>query len=63
MTALYRVERLCHKTITVGGVTIPEGTCVVFPMISIHHMAKYWPEPYKFDPERQVPTVCFKYIT
>ena len=59
MTSMYRTQRLCYKTITVGGVTIPEGTLVMIPTSAIHHMAKYWPEPYKFDPERQAPTICF----
>ena len=59
MTSMYRTQRLCSKTVTVGGVSIPEGAIVMIPIIAIHHMAKYWPEPYKFDPERQVPTICF----
>ena len=49
---MYRIQRLSSKTVTLGGVTIPEGTLVVIPASAIHHMEKYWPEPYKFDPER-----------
>ena len=40
------------KTITIGGVTIPKGAIVVIPIDAIHHLPKYWPDPYKFDPER-----------
>ena len=38
---------------TVGGVTIPEGADVMLPINVIHHVPRYWPDPYKFDPERQ----------
>ena len=51
----YRTMRWCYKTVTVGGVTIPKGVLVVFPVNYIHHMAQYWPDPYKFDPERYIP--------
>ena len=46
--------RQCSKTVTVGGVTIPEGAGVVIPIDVIHHLPQYWPDPYKFDPERYV---------
>ena len=51
---VYRTQRQCHKTVTVRGVTIPEGTNVVIPINVIHHMPQYWPDPYKFKPERYV---------
>ena len=38
---------------TVGGVTIPKGADALIPIDVIHHMPQYWPDPYKFDPERQ----------
>ena len=48
----FRCIRLCSKTVTIGGVTIPKGANVVIPIDFIHHMPEYWPDPYKFDPER-----------
>ena len=51
-TLYIRTQRRCLKTVTVGGVTIPEGVNVVIPIDAIHHMPKYWPDPYKFEPER-----------
>ena len=47
-----RIQRYCSKTVTIGNVTIPKGTGIEFPIILIHHSPKYWPDPYKFDPER-----------
>ena len=49
-----RTQRHCYKTVIVGGVTIPEGADAFFPLNVIHHMPQYWPNPHKFDPERQV---------
>ena len=45
-------QRYCAKTVTVGNITIPEGAEIVIPINLIHHSPKYWPDPYKFDPER-----------
>ena len=49
--------RHCSKTITVGGVTIPEGADVMIVINALHYMPQYWPDPYKFDPERFVYTL------
>jgi thromboxane-A synthase len=51
-TPVPKVMRQCSKTVTVGGVTVPEGAGVVIPIDVIHHLPRYWPDPYKFDPER-----------
>jgi thromboxane-A synthase len=51
-TPVPKTQRHCMKTITIGGVTIPKGAIVVIPIDAIHHLRKYWPDPYKFDPER-----------
>lgn len=48
-------QRYCSKTVTIGNVTIPEGTDIVIPINLIHHNPEYWPDPYKFDPERFTP--------
>lgn len=34
---------------------MPEGTSVVFGMLRAHTNEDYWPEPYKFNPERFLP--------
>jgi cytochrome P450 len=47
-----KTQRYCSKTVTVGNVTIPEGAEIIIPINLIHRSPTYWPDPYKFDPER-----------
>ncbi|CAN7937280.1 unnamed protein product [Ixodes hexagonus] len=46
------VARACQRDITVMGKLIPAGTAVTVPVWHLHHDPDYWPEPFKFDPER-----------
>ena len=50
----YRTMRYCTSTIQIGDVTIPKGSQVIVPINVLHHSPEYWPDPYKFDPERYV---------
>ena len=34
------------------NLVIPKGTPFVIPVYAIHHDPEYYPDPYKFDPER-----------
>lgn len=55
-----RLSSLCplstvHQTnepVTLKGYKLPKGTCVCVNLNSIHHNAKYWDEPYHFNPAR-----------
>ena len=55
-----RLSSLCplsslHQTneqVTLKGHKLPKGTCVCVNLDSIHHNAKYWDEPYHFNPAR-----------
>ena len=58
----YRTQRYCSKTVTIGNVTIPEGTDIVIPINLIHHNPEYWPDPYKFDPERYGKLNCSGFL-
>lgn len=39
----------------VGGYTIPAGATVVVSQWVMHHDARYYPDPWRFDPERWTP--------
>lgn len=46
------MTRVCNKTCTINGVTIPEGTEVKYPIYALHHDPELWTHPEKFDPNR-----------
>ncbi|GGV12737.1 cytochrome P450 [Actinomadura cremea] len=46
------LPRKVVKDTSILGFHVPAGTVVVVPMLSNHHMAQWWPEPERFDPER-----------
>ncbi|KAG4072707.1 hypothetical protein HA402_001819 [Bradysia odoriphaga] len=51
-----QVDRVCNKdyVLNVDGksLKLEKGTPLLFPLYGIHHDAKYFPNPEKFDPER-----------
>ena len=51
--AINVIMRYCVETCTTSnGTLIPKGTIVYIPIYNVHHNAKLWPNPEKFDPER-----------
>jgi len=44
--------RTLTKTAAIDGVTLEKDTIVVIYSLSCNYNPKYWPEPFKFDPER-----------
>jgi len=48
------LNRICVEDYKIpnSDITIEKGTKVTIPAYSIHHDPDYYPEPYKFDPER-----------
>lgn len=47
--------RCLDKDIKIEDVSLPAGCPVEVPLISIHHQAKWWPDPMKYDPLRFTP--------
>ncbi|KAJ5350628.1 hypothetical protein N7541_008355 [Penicillium brevicompactum] len=45
-------RRVLAGGINVDGHQIPEGTIVGTPIYTIHHDKRYYPRPFKFEPER-----------
>lgn len=57
------IERCVHEDVQIGKYFFPKGVTVNMLIYGIHHDAKHFPEPNKFDPNRFLkPTVPFSYI-
>jgi hypothetical protein len=54
VTFLFRTDRQAGRDVTIQGVFIPKGMSIDIPIYAVHHDPEYWPEPDRFDPERQV---------
>lgn len=48
------LSRICTEDYKVPGMnlTIEKGTKIIIPVYAFHHDPDYYPEPYKFCPER-----------
>jgi cytochrome P450 len=51
----WAVGRLAVKETEIGGYRIPKGALVLVSQYVMHHDARYFPEPGRFDPERWTP--------
>ncbi|XP_046646973.1 cytochrome P450 3A24-like [Daphnia pulicaria] len=50
-----RVERVCNKEVTYNGVRIKKGIVVTVPAFALHYDEEYYPDPYRFNPDRWDP--------
>ena len=52
-----RIDRQCVREYTLPGteLTIPAGTVVTVPVLSLQRDPQYYPDPLKFDPDRFLP--------
>jgi cytochrome P450 len=49
------IPRIATAEFTWAGYRVPKGSLVVVAPIHTHHMAEWWEEPWRFDPERFAP--------
>jgi cytochrome P450 len=49
------VGRYLIKDFETGGYVMPAGSVVIISQYLMHHDARFFPEPWKFDPERWTP--------
>jgi len=51
----YVFARRPVRDVTLGGHAVPKGQMVLFNVAGIHRVARYFPEPHRFDPDRFAP--------
>ncbi|MDQ3688161.1 MAG: cytochrome P450 [Acidobacteriota bacterium] len=51
----WTVGRLAIKDFEVGGYVLPAGSLVLLSQYVMHHDARFFPDPFRFDPERFTP--------
>ena len=54
-TPTTRTNRQVVKDTVICGKKFLGGMSVMFPVVGIHHLPEFWPDPEKFDPERFSP--------
>ena len=51
----YVFARRPVRDVTLGGHLVPKGQMVLFNVAGMHRVARYYPEPHRFDPDRFTP--------
>ncbi|KAI5091213.1 cytochrome P450, family 3, subfamily A, polypeptide 65 [Silurus meridionalis] len=49
---IFRLQRVCKKTVRINSLTIPKNTVIVIPTYTLHRDPEYWTDPDTFNPER-----------
>src|SRR6185503_19670996 len=55
---IWAVGRRALHDVQIGGYTLPAGALVLISQYIVHHDARWWPDPERFDPERWRPEVA-----
>jgi cytochrome P450 len=51
----WAIPRMAVEDDVIDGHRIPKGASILIPIHAIHHDARWWPEPERFDPSRFLP--------
>ncbi|MBI1926783.1 cytochrome P450, partial [Candidatus Poribacteria bacterium] len=51
----WAISRRAREDYEVGGYVVPAGAIVFVSQYVMHHDPRYYPEPFRFDPERWTP--------
>ncbi|HEY4121783.1 MAG TPA: cytochrome P450, partial [Byssovorax sp.] len=51
----YVVSRRATREVEIRGVRLPKNQLVLINIVGMHHEARYFPEPWRFDPDRFMP--------
>lgn len=52
---VWAIDRRAIRDTVIHGVSIPRGARVIMSQYQIHHDARFYPDPERFDPERWTP--------
>lgn len=52
---IHSISRVALSADTLGGYHIPAGATIYVSLYATHRLARLWPEPHRFDPDRFTP--------
>lgn len=52
---IHSLSRVALEDDVIGGYAIPAGSTIYVSLYATHRLARYWPDPHRFDPERFTP--------
>ena len=63
-TPVIRINRKCNEDYKISklSLTLPKGSGIQIPLYAIHHNPHFYPDPFKFNPDRFLPENRHKLI-
>jgi cytochrome P450 len=49
---IHSLSRVALEDDSIGGYHIPEGATIYVSLYATHRLARLWPQPHRFDPDR-----------